>query len=961
MKPHSFPALFLLIPVCFAFFATAEETPAPTRHVYMHLPNPREYPDDARRPVHPPTWDDFGGVTQFATMRGFPMADGKLVNISEELEKYTVTHNLGTVIWPHYPFLWATNLDELMAEMKRRNLFLFDVWGYVPGSGKTGDWIEYDPPAEALALFERELGPKWLGMDIGEQDGRYIGGYANQMFPISPGRRDQYLNFYRHFEHMGDALGNRLSTLISLNYGHYLIKDGTYTTIGAETAQGLPSGQVYYSFIRGAGKQYGVPWFGNASVFNRWGWKTYGATGEQNGPTKGTSLSLLKRLMYNHILYNCVFAGFESSWFDGEALSPIGRIQQSAVEWVKTHGSPGIMQTPVAILQDFYSGWTFPRHLYSDHTWRVWGNLPYDDGDFLADNILAMAYPTYRDASYFRDETGFISPTPYGDIVDCLLTDVEGWVLQQYPVVIVAGHLEGSEELRHKLNRYAQDGGHLVLTSENLANAGMTVTGVTIGEPIQMQPNLEVNLLGESMVEATPWIRRSLQIVDGVRVLAHVGGIPIAVQTNLGNGQVTVLASEYGLPVADVNQAPMKSEENVAFETPRPLLKHVRLVLDQVLRDAALFTANDGLSVITCRKEAGVYTIGITNALWTAAEMKLTSHVGPIESIEELKIDTSERGAVGHLPENMEKTDIGINSDSMIAGGDVRIFRVRVAETGVMEIPKQTPPARAQQRLLPLRAPTSIEEAILLRPTFFQMYDGVVVDWRYLNRTDEDTLRDEGQWLALRNVVVYVDLTSGLNLYPNLRLLENDAERFAESMDTIKDVLAKMTLLGSNNMIVSLHRHPENNFTREQAESSFRKVLADVCALAHAHSITLHLRQGLKQPYSLQEAARLLDELKAPNLKLAIVTGGTLTSNLDPTALTNLFEGKIGLWLLGASTYDHNNAITSMSGPLNSDVLPDLKQLLALAPNVPIAFDMVLHNTDEEYEQGQLLDRILGE
>jgi hypothetical protein len=57
------------------------------------------------------------------------------------------------------------------------------------------------------------------------------------------------------------------------------LKEGARTLIGAETAQALPNNQVYYAFIRGAGKQYGVPWFGNASIFNRWGFKTYGSSG----------------------------------------------------------------------------------------------------------------------------------------------------------------------------------------------------------------------------------------------------------------------------------------------------------------------------------------------------------------------------------------------------------------------------------------------------------------------------------------------------------------------------------------------------------------------------------------------------------------------------------------------------------------------------------------------------------
>ena len=75
--------------------------------------------------------------------------------------------------------------------------------------------------------LEARLGDRWLGTDIGEQDGRYIGGYADQMTPASAARFEQYLNFQRHFERMSDDLGHRHATLVSLNFGHYLLKEGT--------------------------------------------------------------------------------------------------------------------------------------------------------------------------------------------------------------------------------------------------------------------------------------------------------------------------------------------------------------------------------------------------------------------------------------------------------------------------------------------------------------------------------------------------------------------------------------------------------------------------------------------------------------------------------------------------------------------------------------------------------------
>ena len=177
----------------------------------------------------------------------------------------------------------------------------------------------------------------------------------------------------------------------------------------------------------------------------------------------------MKRLLYSHILYNSMAVGFETGWLNGDKLTPIGRLQQSAGRWLREHGQPGVMHAPVAVLLDFFAGWTYPRHLYTADVYRVWGNLPYGPGDYLTDAVLDVLYPGYQNSSYFHDESGFNAPTPYGDIADCLLSDAPAWLLARYPVVVVAGELSGGREIRDKLQAYLNGGGHLVITEGNLA------------------------------------------------------------------------------------------------------------------------------------------------------------------------------------------------------------------------------------------------------------------------------------------------------------------------------------------------------------------------------------------------------------------------------------------------------------------------------------------------------------
>jgi hypothetical protein len=894
-------------------------TPDAPRRVYGQSFDPRENPDYGRHAVRPPTWETFGNRTRFTCLRGFDVRDDQIVGYSEELEKFTRTFQLGEVIWPAYPVLFAKNLEALADELKRRDLFLFDVWGYVPGSGPGGYWQQFTPPAGAFALLESKLGERWLGTDIGEQDGRYVGGYADQMTPASADRFEQYLNFHRHFARMSDDLGHRHAALVSLNYGHYLLKEGTFTFIGAETAQALPNNQVYYAFIRGAGKQYGVPWFGNASIYNRWGYKTYGAAGgsggDTHGPTKGTSLSLLKRLLYSHVLYNCMVVGFENGWFDNAKLSPIGRIQQSAQRWVREHGQPGVMLTPVALLLDFNAGWTFPRHLYSDKVYRVWGNLPYGPGDYLTDAVLDLLYPGYANSSYFHEESGFIAPTPYGDVADCLLSDAPAWLLRRYAVIVVAGELAGGREVRDKLQAYVEDGGHLFLTAANLAKLPGGIAGCT--------------------------------------------NTATTTTVNCGRGRLTLFASPFGIEMKALD-GPLRSENDRPLPKPCALRPEVRAALETAFQQQMLFDVDcRELSFITCRQGPGAYTLGVANNSWHELPLRIVSHCGLIESVRELSLDQSEKGAPGWLPERVTANSPGQSTADTIAGGDVRVFAIRLKEAGVAEIPQVAPPPRPHGRALPLPHPRSIEEAILAWPTFFEHFDGVVVDGRYLHEREPAVLRHEAAWLYRQGVTVFVDLSPEVDLYPGLRLINNLPADYDASRVVITNVMEKMSILGARDLILSLHRHPENNFTDEQARAGFETTLRALAQQAEARHLTVHLRMALgKPPWNLAEAGALLDRVGAANLRIAASTALLVRSG-NSAETRRILKEKLGLWLVAGSRADVAGAIWDAHAPLhNAPDLGPIAACLALGPDRPLLLDTLCQDTDETYLDAVALARL---
>jgi hypothetical protein len=352
--------------------------------------------------------------------------------------------------------------------------------------------------------------------------------------------------------------------------------------------------------------------------------------------------------------------------------------------------------------------------------------------------------------------------------------------------------------------------------------------------------------------------------------------------------------------------------------------------------------------------------LGVANNSWRELPLQIVSRCGPIQSLRELPLDQSEKGAVGQTPGSVDASNLGKSGAGTIAGGDVRIFAVTVRETGVEEIVHVAPPPRPHGRVLTLRSMTPIKEAILARPTFFEHFDGVCVDWRYLHEREPTALLQEARWLKRQGLRIAVDLSSGVNLYPTLRLVDNLPADYEASTNAVNTVLAKMEILGARDLILSLHRHPENNFSAEQTQESFIATLKHLSRQASARDVTLHLRVGFgKPPWSLNEALDLLDKVGAPNLKLA-PSLAMLESKAPAAELTARLQDRLGLWLVSAARYDVAGKLWDAHAPLHSSTnLQSLRHWLELSPAAPAVLDALLEDSDAEYLEALAFDRLL--
>ena len=111
--------------------------------IYVNRFDPADHPDHGRYAVTPPDWNTFGGKTQFICCRGFSSEPDPQTGLRKGIDfdktyRQFADAGLGVILWPHQSSIYIENLDEFALWAKDNHLFVFDVSGYVPGSGPYG-------------------------------------------------------------------------------------------------------------------------------------------------------------------------------------------------------------------------------------------------------------------------------------------------------------------------------------------------------------------------------------------------------------------------------------------------------------------------------------------------------------------------------------------------------------------------------------------------------------------------------------------------------------------------------------------------------------------------------------------------------------------------------------------------------------------------------------------------------
>lgn len=817
--------------------------------VYAHLVEPEEYLGYDAKTSKVVTHDALGHQVRFTGLK-FLSTDstGRLSNFKQDIDIVVNQLQLCDCLWVNWSTLNADNLPELIAYIHEKGLYFGGFWGFVPGSKadvtQKHFWGEFAVPEEIHNLLCETLGDRFLGYESGEQDGRYVGSYALRSSAIGNSHYNGYCEFQRFCEKINDSLHNQMSFLSSLNLVHYQAKEGNLVMLGTETAHSLLNSQVGYAFVRGASRQYGVLTLGNISAWNRWGYKTYdsGAAfnkGFECGPTKGASVSLMRRLLYQQYFYNCDLLGFAQSWLYGDdnekriagkmseidysrgsdLLTPLGIVQQQVKRFAGEHGKLGTFYAPIALMLDFYAGWVPPRHLYSSYIYKTWGSLPYRDGDYQTHALFSLLYPCYENAGWYKDESGFLSATPLGDMTDVLLSDARPAVLDQYRVLILTNTVQWSYEFYRNMLRYVRKGGHVIVCAGGLLKAYDRLHD----KVPDFWQSFGLRSLGERIIlddrQVTYQSRRyeqnglgvyTCELLPDTDVIASAD-IPVIVSSQNGEGQISVILSDSGLQAWDTEFIPYNLP-NEDIVQPYVFTPCVEQYLSDVYR-AYHLAKPDNVQL--------QYAVSVENDKQIVLQVTNNTHLmQAFDIVSPFSVDRTERllltddvaNCEGYYPENVKTNNDVINGRGVhtLAAGDTVFYRIFFTESE-MELMPKTRQRRAVDNLYIKMLPgqNTLRDFVMSHPTFGETFTGVLVDAAYFIRHDADFLAEEAKFLSQRKVRVIVDCLPILNHYPQISFLRSFPDRYCESMECMGRLLKKIRSFDCTALLVGAMKDSE--------------------------------------------------------------------------------------------------------------------------------------------------------
>ena len=327
---------------------------------------------------------------------------------------------------------------------------------------------------------------------------------------------------------------------------------------------------------------------------------------------------------------------------------------------------------------------------------------------------------------------------------------------------------------------------------------------------------------------------------------------------------------------------PPGAPDGQKMRNPYPLRPETKSALGEALAGQMVLGLSarpeqNGLSFVVCRRGKGEYTMLVSNSTWKELPFEIVSHAGRIAKVEELALEAKELDDPAYVVDCVDRSTVGRNTSKTIVGGGTRAFLVKLADERVRELAEVVPPANPSNRMLFVRdhdnAVGAIKEAVLRRPSFFQQYGGVMLDWRYLWSRSKEDIEEQSNWVKKQHLAVGVDFGSGMNFYPDLRIVTNNTFELKKSIRKIDDVVEKLGILGGRELVMTIHR---SGFAYGGAKGKaafkeeFTAGLKRLARKAAEKGITVYLRNTHRRgPGAVDEIRGYVEAVGEPNFKYA--------------------------------------------------------------------------------------------
>ncbi|QQE12246.1 hypothetical protein JD969_01865 [Planctomycetota bacterium] len=762
--------------------AAARSTGAvmPKPVVYPYLVTPQDYPEYYRRDTPPTTWELYDFRMSVENPAWFVQGAGKK-NRYDRLggpvspDPYPNGRTAGTFeSLFHSPFEPSNRPVFNEAQIDQ----LVDRGGFLGSSGfkpfrvnlsSSSKNYRGNPDVDrayavGMGMLYEKVGAKLTGLKFGEADATYFNLSANAgyMFPFSRERAKHVQPFNEHLWFFADQIGYRVRGHNNDSGYHYLAKENVLTQNGSQVLNYKGQNQRFiFMWQRGVAKQYGL--------LSELQWSGRGWT------------SKLRQQYYAAYLANIAAVGTEFGLTEGSKtnkFSDFGTMVWYGQKFIEDNPNPGALQTPIAFLLDYGNGW---RPAHHSNTFRIWNIMKYSRGDYQTYAHFAQAYPNFDNGKtdYYNEQIAVTSrgaqryalaDTPYGDSFDVLLTDVRQDVLNQYAVVVATGDYEMNlETVRDRIETYVSQGGQFVCTGEiakqiwpeNYGSNTTTIPARARLRWVKGRKNVtEKNAFDVLNVSTMP---------AGAQVLCKYRSTPVVIEYPIGQGTVTVSLSRYGTrkDAKSINWDPqLDPQKNNEFIDPlskvkHPFVAHYQDLLDEKYKAVQLFDVGDSMGVqyMVCKSnDLGMYTIGVFNDTKTQKTFEINSHIGSIQSIEEVQLLDEFIKSTDHFyPGNTSNP--GVNDDTHIAAGEVRLFRVTVNEDNdqLRTLDKLQPGDAPDGKLLATDDIANINAKIREWPSFFYFFNGFKVSGEDLRNYDKSKLIKDARWLNFNDVQFVVD------------------------------------------------------------------------------------------------------------------------------------------------------------------------------------------------------------